>query len=59
MNAYYFTLTPTFGCSPSHTFCRWVVTSEPCRWWVSGNVEFTKSGPAVVDNFGNLVEVPQ
>ena len=58
-SSYYFNLNPTFGVSESHFFTRWVVSAEPCRWWVSGNAEFTKSGTAVIDDFGNLVEVPQ
>ena len=48
------------GCSNSHI---WSLThcndKDRGRWWVSGLTAFTSSGPAVVDDFGTLVEVPR
>jgi hypothetical protein len=47
------------GHSASHTWCRWVIDCEPCKWYVMGFYAFTNSGFAVVDDFGVLVEVRQ
>ena len=34
-------------------------TDPARRYWVSGLGQFCGHGPAVVDDFGNLVEVPR
>ncbi len=51
--------TALIGWSSSHSWSRWLMFDGLTRWWVSGLVSFTKSGWAVVDDFGNLVEVSQ
>ena len=57
MKAGYFKSNPVHGHSPSHLWVRWFIDREPGRWYVCGLVPFTHSGFAVVDDFGNLVEV--
>ena len=59
MKAGYFQSNPLLGYSATHLWCRWLIESEPGKWYVCGMGAFTHSGFAVIDDFGNLVEVPQ
>lgn len=43
----------------AHSWSRWLIPDLKCRWYVCGTQDFTRSGFAVIDDFGNLVEVPQ
>ena len=56
--SYFYLHTALIGWSSSHSWSRWLMFDGLTRWWVLGKVSFTKSGWAVVDDFGVLVEVP-
>ena len=45
------------GVSPTHIWARSHHTIWT-RWYIVGNGPFTRSGWAVMDDFGTLVEVP-
>ena len=55
MAFYLTTCDQILGLSGSHV---WSLRHGDGGWYVSGLAEFTQSGWAVVDDFGNLVQVP-
>ena len=59
MSAFYLQyMNPNTGVSETHI---WSPSTNPKtlgKWVVSGMGQFTTSGYAVVDDFGNLVKVP-
>jgi hypothetical protein len=58
MSAYYCPSNPVLGHTRSHVFCRWVIDREPSKWYVMGIDSHTTSGFAVIDDYGDLIEVP-
>lgn len=50
--------TDTLGCNSSFTWVSWLFSDSRGRWWVMGHHGFCRSGWAVIDDFGDLVEVP-
>lgn len=56
MSAYYFDSHPNTG--TSGVFSWQPSTARQGYWYVMGYDQFTTSGYAVVDDFGNLVKVP-
>jgi len=56
MSAYYFDSHPNTG--TSGVFSWQPSTARHGYWYVMGYDQFTTSGYAVVDDFGNLVKVP-
>lgn len=58
MNAHYFSTGLCMG--SCHYWSRWTITDPAGRWYVAGMyAAFAKSGFAVIDDFGNLVEVAE
>lgn len=55
MSAHYFSTGLCIGAC--HTWARWVITTPPGFWFVSGHGDFTTAGFATVDDFGTLVFV--
>ena len=44
-------------CGFTGDYSWWMYSGDRRMWMVTGYEPFTKSGEAVIDNFGNLVEV--
>lgn len=59
MSAFYLTsANPNTGCSATHIWSPATNRNALGKWQVIGTGDFTTSGYAVVDDFGNLVKVP-
>ena len=55
----FYARTAMMGWSNSHIWSRWLIHDPKDRWYVCGTQAFTRSGFAAIDDFGDLVEVPQ